>query len=186
MRKSIPRATRHEVLMEAGYMCANPRCRHILTLEVHHIVWVRDGGGDEPDNLLALCPNCHALHTKGEIPQDAIRYWKGMLVALNEAVGRRGMDLLLLLHKGPSEAYYTADAMVDFAGLIAADLVEVGFGGAGGPNPPIHARPSVYQLKLSDRGKVLVEAWLEGDEDGYRKPLEQGIPPEIAGNAEEN
>lgn len=28
-------------------------------LEVHHIVPVSEGGGDEPENLVTLCKNCH-------------------------------------------------------------------------------------------------------------------------------
>ena len=68
-RQPIPRSTRELVLLEAGYKCANPVCRHILTLELHHIVWVSHGGGNNLDNLLALCPNCHALHSAGHIPE---------------------------------------------------------------------------------------------------------------------
>lgn len=29
-------------------------------LEVHHKVWLSEGGSDHIDNLVALCPNCHA------------------------------------------------------------------------------------------------------------------------------
>jgi hypothetical protein len=28
-------------------------------LEVHHVVNLKDGGDDTPDNVIALCPNCH-------------------------------------------------------------------------------------------------------------------------------
>ncbi|WP_170762421.1 HNH endonuclease [Ruegeria lacuscaerulensis] len=28
-------------------------------LEVHHKVWLSEGGADEPSNMVALCPNCH-------------------------------------------------------------------------------------------------------------------------------
>ncbi|MCH4191733.1 MAG: HNH endonuclease [Butyrivibrio sp.] len=28
-------------------------------LECHHIIWIADGGADELDNAVALCPNCH-------------------------------------------------------------------------------------------------------------------------------
>lgn len=28
-------------------------------LEVHHVKWLSDGGGDSIDNTVALCPNCH-------------------------------------------------------------------------------------------------------------------------------
>lgn len=28
-------------------------------LEVHHQIWLSEGGPDHPDNMVALCPNCH-------------------------------------------------------------------------------------------------------------------------------
>ena len=32
-------------------------------LESHHIVWLKNGGSDSIDNVVALCPNCHrAMH----------------------------------------------------------------------------------------------------------------------------
>jgi len=35
------------------------------TLHVHHVVPVREGGSDELDNLITLCPKCHrAIHIK--------------------------------------------------------------------------------------------------------------------------
>ena len=43
-----------EVLIEAGYRCAVPTCRTILALDLHHIEEVKDGGPNEPSNLLAL------------------------------------------------------------------------------------------------------------------------------------
>ena len=43
-RRSVARAVKAAVLLEAAYRCGSPRCRHTLTLELHHIVWVRDGG----------------------------------------------------------------------------------------------------------------------------------------------
>ena len=46
--------------MEAGYKCGNPTCRNVITLELHHIEYVSDGGGDDPSNLLVLCPYCHS------------------------------------------------------------------------------------------------------------------------------
>jgi len=58
------------------------------------MIWVRDGGGNEPTNLIALCPNCHSLHTHGHIPDQAVRVWKGMLLSLN-SVNRSNLDTLL-------------------------------------------------------------------------------------------
>lgn len=35
-------------------------------LEIHHIVPVADGGGDEPSNLITLCHDCHMRRHKGK------------------------------------------------------------------------------------------------------------------------
>src|SRR5688572_3859413 len=97
-RTTIGRTVRDEVLREAGYKCAVPTCRNVITLQLHHMHWVKKGGGNSATNLLALCGHCHDLHTAGHIPDSAIRYWKGMLHALNAAFDRESMDLLLYLH----------------------------------------------------------------------------------------
>lgn len=35
---------------------------HIRTfLTIHHMIPSADGGSDDPDNLIILCPNCHSL-----------------------------------------------------------------------------------------------------------------------------
>jgi len=40
-------------------------------LEVHHIIELSEGGSDSPQNVAAVCPNCHARVTYGE---DAASY----------------------------------------------------------------------------------------------------------------
>ncbi|RIL09757.1 hypothetical protein DCC79_10070, partial [bacterium] len=91
---------RDEVLREAGYKCANPTCRNILTLQLHHMVWVKDGGESTAINLIALCGHCHDLHTQGHIPATAISHWKGLLHALNHAFNKESMDPLISLKRG--------------------------------------------------------------------------------------
>lgn len=98
-RSRIPASVKLQVLTEAGYMCANPRCKHMLTLELHHLEWVRDGGGNSSENLVALCSNCHALHTRGHIPRGAIDAWKQMLMLVNGSLDRESLDLLLFMYK---------------------------------------------------------------------------------------
>lgn len=168
-RKSIPSTVRDEVLREAGYKCANPTCRNILTLQLHHIVSVTEDGGNEPMNLLALCGHCHDLHEHGQhIPGSAIRHWKGMLHALNHAFSKESMDLLLYLnHSGVKDMWYSADGVLRFAPLIAAGLV--GFGTQ--IHDHVTGPRSAVQVHLTDKGKQLVDAWLKGDEDAYAKAL---------------
>ena len=39
-------------------------CGYAATFDVHHIVPKRDGGPYEINNLMIVCPNCHALITR--------------------------------------------------------------------------------------------------------------------------
>src|SRR5262249_13422497 len=124
-------------------------------------------------NLLALCPNCHSLHTAGHIPASAIRLWKGLLVALNEAFDRKSMDLLLFLKTsvpGRIKMWFSADGVLAFAGLFAAGLVQF--------SEHVEAKPmqipeSRHRISLTRKGNMLVGAWLTGDEEEYRKLLGQ-------------
>ncbi len=182
-RKTILSSIRQAVLLEAGYKCANPTCRHILTLELHHIVWVKDNGGNEQENLLALCPNCHSLHTKGHIPSDAILTWKSLLVAINNP-NRAMVDLLLVLYeeeKRISEAEdpekvsppfrFSGDGLTTLSGLITSGLLVISrrfsgvqIYGGGGPS---------FEVSLTEDGKRLVEAWLSGKPDEIEKALKK-------------
>jgi hypothetical protein len=141
-------------------------------LELHHILWVKDGGGNEPENLLALCPNCHSLHTNGHIPEQAIRTWKSLLVSLNSA-NRGTADLLLLLaadeervskasetDKVPPRFRFTGDGLPALAGLITSGLVEISkrFSGA---NAWGSSMPS-FEVQLTPKGLALVNRWRTG------------------------
>ena len=98
LRTRIPIAVRLQVLTEAGYMCGNPRCKHMLTLELHHLEWVRDGGGNDPANTIPLCSNCHDLHTRGHIPRSALDAGKQMLMLVSGSLDRESLDLLLFMY----------------------------------------------------------------------------------------
>src|SRR2546425_266246 len=98
-RRTVPQDVRVTVLTEAGYRCAVPTCRTILAIDIHHIVEVSAGGGDDPSNLIALCPTCHSLYHRGTIPQESIRTWKAVLVALNQAFDVEALDQLIFLSR---------------------------------------------------------------------------------------
>lgn len=77
---AISEKARVAVLTEAGYRCTAPNCHNELTVDVHHIVEVSKNGGDEPDNLLPLCPYCHSKYHRGLIKDSSIREWKKRIV----------------------------------------------------------------------------------------------------------
>lgn len=180
-RQSISSIIRDEVLREAGYKCANPTCRNILTLQLHHMIWVKDGGKNEATNLIALCGHCHDMHTQGHIPASAISHWKGILHALNHAFNKESMDLLLYLAKPSFEnIWYTGDGALRFAGLIAAGLVEIADSQFsvgvryGADSPPTSPPATALRLRLSDKGRLLVDSWKSGDEKAYVKAISAG------------
>lgn len=40
---------------------------------MHHIVQVKDGGTDDPANLVLLCPNCHKAAHVGILTEDTLK-----------------------------------------------------------------------------------------------------------------
>ncbi|MEU1594529.1 HNH endonuclease signature motif containing protein [Streptomyces sp. NPDC005708] len=66
---------RKAVLRRSNGQCENPECRDKRPvgwtdggdpiLEIDHVVEHASGGRDHGENMIALCPNCHALKTRG-------------------------------------------------------------------------------------------------------------------------
>jgi hypothetical protein len=176
-RQKVPRRVQEQVLAEAGYMCANPACRTRLIYELHHIEWVKDGGGNEPSNLLALCPTCHALHTKGDIPKSAIERWKLIVQALSDTLDRDSIDLLQFMYDLELDTHTRSGLLISGDGLLRlARLINLGFVNKGfvrwhipegaGLQPYSSWRPT-----FTDIGRRLVEAWRGGDAKTVRQMI---------------
>jgi hypothetical protein len=58
-------AERNAIHKRDGWRCAVPWCSARKNLEVHHIVFRSRGGGDEPENLISICRQHHALVHRG-------------------------------------------------------------------------------------------------------------------------
>jgi hypothetical protein len=169
-RKALSASTRSLLLHECGYRCSNPACRMVLTLDIHHIEYVAEGGGDSHDNLLPLCPNCHALHHQGHIPRDSLRTWKLLLLALNEGFDRRSVDTLLALDLLGSLMVW-GDALLNCAALVASGFLKITeqhevveqesfFLG-----PEKVNRVAKYRIELSSKGLSFVAGWKRGDQE---------------------
>ena len=163
-RKAIPLDVINVVLHEAGYKCANPTCRNLITLDIHHLINVSESGPNSGENLLPLCPMCHALHTRGMIPATSIRAWKMLLLALNEAFDRRSIDILLSLDKLGKIERITGDGICDFTPLIASGFVNIGQGYNTIRSGLSYTSEIMYIAELSEKGKLLVENWKNGNQ----------------------
>jgi len=48
-------------------------------MQVHHVIWLRDGGSDTPENTVTLCESCHSnVHTKPKINQKLKEMFEGI------------------------------------------------------------------------------------------------------------
>lgn len=163
-RKSLSVSTRMLVLHESGYKCANPVCRTILTLDIHHLEYISDGGDNSIDNLLAICPNCHALHHRGVIPVESLRAWKLILLSLNEGFDKNSIDILLTL-KTTDYIVVSGEGILQSASLISSNYVESQrLQEYKSARVAAYVRDEKYIIKLTKPGKLFVEAWERGDQ----------------------
>ncbi len=59
-RTKIRAEIRDKLLVQVGHRCV--RClSDALEVDIHHMVPVAEGGANEEDNLVVLCPTCHRL-----------------------------------------------------------------------------------------------------------------------------
>jgi HNH endonuclease len=164
-RKKLSQQTIIQVLTESGYRCAVPTCRTILAIDLHHIVEVSEDGSDDPANLLALCPTCHALYHRGTISQESVYLWKGVLVALSRAFDVEALDDLLFLSTiQPNQLGVSGDGVLKFSRLIAASLATFHLLIQNGPLV-------MYEVRLTLKGQMLVDAWKAGNREAVANAL---------------
>ena len=68
------------IIAEQHYRCAH--CGEVKPLQVHHIIFRSHGGGDQRENLEALCAECHHKKhpTEAHIPASDVA-WASQEVA---------------------------------------------------------------------------------------------------------
>ena len=170
-RDKLPIDTRVIVLTECGYRCAVPTCRNILALDMHHIWEVSAGGGDDPENLIALCPTCHALYHRGTIRAESIYVYKAMLVAITRAFDLDAIDKLLFL--APLKRDFlivSGDGVLHFSRLIAAGLATVEM------KANNNYQLVTYAINLHEKGRQLIEAWKQGDRVRLKEVMGGPVP----------
>ena len=74
-RPAIPAEVKRKVLLEAGHRCVIPHCGS-AEIDVHHIIPWETCQDHSPDNLIALCPNCHRRAHKGKIDRKSLILYK--------------------------------------------------------------------------------------------------------------
>jgi 5-methylcytosine-specific restriction endonuclease McrA len=74
-KSSLPLDQKNRLINAVWYRCENPYCKYTHFLGIHHIIDEKDGGTHQLENLIILCPYCHDLAHKNEIPISKMREW---------------------------------------------------------------------------------------------------------------
>jgi hypothetical protein len=151
-----------DVLIEAGYRCAMPRCE-ARTLDVHHIVDHAKGGPDTFDNLIALCPNCHRMVTDGRVDRKAVQQIKANLSVLNHQYSDLERRILLAFADDGSAGQIVIEygLQIMFQNLLRDGFLvhlegpPMAFGSSTGIQ--MHSGPTLYGLTQS--GREFVDRW---------------------------
>ena len=174
-RKKLRAEIRQQLLTECGYRCAVPRCRNILALDMHHIYEVHEGGSDDLSNLIALCAYCHDLYHRGTITAESIYIYKAMLVAISRAFDIDAVDRLMFLNGCPKNfLVVSGDGLLHFGRLIAAGLATVE------QKRNNNWLIVTYCVNISDKGRMIIEAWKEGDRTRLKKLIAGPVPGEAS------
>jgi hypothetical protein len=72
---SLTEEDKNLLLNAVWYRCENPYCKYSRFLGVHHIIEEKAGGRNRLENLIVLCPYCHDLAHRNEIPEKEMRDW---------------------------------------------------------------------------------------------------------------
>lgn len=127
-RKAIPKKIRDKLLVDCKHRCV---VCHEKTPHVHHIVPVEEGGTNDYDNLVVLCPTCHDNVHMRHISPSQLRLYKhqwislcsaGLVVASLDEKQKRFPSALYLLEESHGGKYGFIDP-TPFVNTVA-DLVE--------------------------------------------------------------
>ncbi len=72
---TLPENAKLNLMNAVWYRCENPNCNYTQFLDVHHIVAEIEGGSNKLNNLIVLCPRCHAAAHNNEITEEELESW---------------------------------------------------------------------------------------------------------------
>lgn len=122
-RDHIPEKLRRAVLVEAGHRCAISACRAIPTEIAHIVPWAKSKTHSF-DNLIVLCPTCHARYDqRKDIDEKAMRMYKQNLSILNNRYGEFERRLFEILAKSEDRVFVVGAG----GDILVANAVKDGF-----------------------------------------------------------
>jgi hypothetical protein len=154
--------------VEAGHRCAIPTCRNVPVELAHIVPWsqVRE---HTFDNLIALCPTCHARYDGGEIDRKSMVQYKlnlGVVVSryndferrllevFGEQMAQPGVDVQTLTIQLPG-----GGASLLYRYLLADGLIKDVTTGT----VKIMGVPAALQFQITPKGVEFVNKWFNAE-----------------------
>lgn len=165
-RPRIPMDVFRAVLTEAGHRCAIPTCR-AETTEIHHIKPWSKVKEHKFENLIALCPTCHARVGKGQIDRKSMRIYKANLSLLNSRYSSLELRVLEQFAQNPEHDAVLLPGIYDILilYLLKDGILQCTHGTSGITTGTMTSLKTAittmgpYPYQLTPKGKELVEHW---------------------------
>ena len=157
-RPAIPRALERAVLMEAGHRCAIPTCQQV-PVEIAHIVPWAQVKNNTFDNLIALCPTCHARYDTKQIDRMAMFQYKANLALVNGRYSDLERRVLKMFVENPDIESVWIEKSLD---ILMMYLVQDGL--------VVQDRDIKYHFAtgtpycLTDKGRDFIGRWVNAEE----------------------
>lgn len=123
-RKKIAADLKRTIFVEAGHRCAVPTCRSVVGVDIHHIVAWNKCKEHKYANLIALCPNCHRMASRGDIDKKSLYLYKNNLRFLYDKFTVFEIDLLYELMKQSLGEKYQ---FLPFLKLLIKRIIDAGY-----------------------------------------------------------
>jgi hypothetical protein len=161
IRPPIPEALKRRILVEAGHRCAIPTCRNPIT-EIAHIVPYHEVQKHEYENLIALCPTCHARADRGEIDRKSLKIYKRILQRLTDRYER--FELLVLDELRLNRPVIMAGSMILLIKNLLDEQLVMLNENIGGGTITIQGIPSNVQVLLTSKGRTFIDEWISAND----------------------
>jgi hypothetical protein len=157
-RPPIPRALARAVLMEAGHRCAIPKCQQ-TPVEIAHIIPWAQVKDHSFENLIALCPTCHARYDAKQIDRVAMFQYKANLALLNGRYSDLERRVLKIFVDNPGHESVWIEKSLD---ILMMYLVQDGLV-VKDQNIKYHFATGTPYC-LTDKGRDFVGRWVNAEE----------------------
>ena len=138
-REAIPAAVKRQLRQESGFGCCH--CGHPF-IQFHHIIPYAEDPHMRPEDMMAVCGQCHYLLTVGAISETEQRNWK-------------------------SRPKNVVDNCVLGTLYVTTEKLRVQFGSGLAVNTPsllsIDENQDIVRIERSDDNRILVSAYIQDD-----------------------